>query len=156
MALRLTRQLVRAAPASFAPRATAAWTSLTFQRMYATKRFTEDHEWVVLGDDGIATIGITDHAQSKLGEVVYVDLSAQPGEQVESGGVLCSIESVKAASDVYAPIAGEVLESNGELNESPELINSDPETKGWLVKLRPTDASEVDKLMDKDAYEKLI
>lgn len=113
-------------------------------------RFTRDHEYMRL-DDGVATIGISDYAQAQLGDIVFVDLP-KVGKKVTKGSELAVIESVKAASEVYAPVSGEVVEVNAELGEKPALVNDDPLTAGWLVKLRVDDAAEAGTLMDEAAY----
>ena len=110
------------------------------------RRYTEDHEWVLLDGD-TATIGISDHAQEQLGDVVYVELPEEGAEFAE-GAQVATIESVKAASEIYAPVAGEVVESNGALNDKPELVNSDPLGDGWFFKIKVADAGAVAKLMD--------
>ncbi len=117
-------------------------------------RYTEEHEWVEL-DGKRAKVGITDHAQSELGDVVFVELPAV-GTTVSQGDALGTVESVKAVSDVFAPVAGTVLEVNSELEASPETINADPHGAGWLVVLELSDPSQVDALLDAAAYEKLI
>ncbi|WP_442755135.1 glycine cleavage system protein GcvH [Methylocystis sp. JAN1] len=113
-------------------------------------RFTKDHEYLRLDGD-TATIGISDYAQSQLGDIVFVDLPAV-GKKVTKGSELAVIESVKAASEVYAPVSGEVIEVNAELGEKPALVNDDPLAEGWLVKLRVENAGESETLMDETAY----
>ncbi len=118
-------------------------------------KYTRDHEWVRLDDDGLVTIGITDHAQQALGELVYVELPES--EQTLTPGDACAVvESVKAASDVYAPISGEVAEVNAELDAEPERVNSSPYDDGWLVKIRPENATEIDEMMDAEAYQHFV
>jgi len=117
----------------------------------AELKYTETHEWVRLDGD-VATIGITDHAQVELGDVVYADLP-NVGRILQSGDVFGSVESVKAVSDLYAPLGGEVVEVNEALSAQPELINSDPYGKGYLLKIRVADASAVDPLWDATAYQ---
>jgi len=117
-------------------------------------RYTKDHEWVEL-DGKQAKVGITDHAQSELGDVVFVELPVV-GTTLKQGDSLGTVESVKAVSDVFAPVAGKVVEVNSELEESPEMINTDPHGAGWLVVLELSDPSQVDALLDAAAYEKLI
>jgi glycine cleavage system H protein len=113
--------------------------------------FTREHEWVrVEGDTG--TVGITDYAQGQLGDIVYVE-TPEAGRQVSRGGEAAVVESVKAASDVYAPVGGEVLESNAALADEPSLVNSDPEGAGWFFRLRLSDPAELEGLMDADAYQ---
>lgn len=113
-------------------------------------RFTNDHEWVRLSGD-IATIGITDHAQQALGDVVYVDLP-EAGRTVEAGQPCAVVESVKAASDVYAPLNGTVTDRNTVLVDDPALVNRAPQADGWFFKIKLSDAAEFDALMDEAAY----
>lgn len=116
----------------------------------AELRFTKEHEWIRLEGD-VATIGITDHAQNALGDVVFVDLP-EVGREVEAGEACAVVESVKAASDVYAPIAGRVAEANSALAENPALVNSAPTGEGWFFRLEGVDAAAVAALMDEAAY----
>ena len=117
-------------------------------------RYTKEHEWVrVEGDSG--TIGITQHAQEELGDIVYVDLP-KTGARLEQGKSLGSVESVKAVSDVYSPVSGEVLEANGVLAEAPEKLNEDPHGAAWLVKVKLSNPSEVQGLMSAAEYETYI
>jgi glycine cleavage system H protein len=113
-------------------------------------KYTKTHEWVRVEGD-TATIGITDYAQSELGDIVYVDLPA-PGRSLQADQTFGSVESVKTVSDIYAPVAGEVVEVNDALGAQSELINSDPYGKGWLVKMRFSDGSSVENLLDPDTY----
>ena len=115
-----------------------------------TVHYTEEHEWIRVEGDS-ATVGITDFAQGQLGDIVFVELP-EAGRQVSKGGEAAVVESVKAASDVYAPITGEVTEANQALSDDPSLVNSDPEGEGWFFRLRLSDASELDGLMDAEAY----
>jgi glycine cleavage system H protein len=117
-------------------------------------RFTKDHEWISVEGD-TATVGITNHAQEQLGDVVFVDLPAV-GKQVTKGGEAAVVESVKAASEVYAPVTGEVVAINGELSGDPSLVNRAAETEGWFMKLKLKNRSELSDLMDKAAYEKFV
>lgn len=117
-------------------------------------RYTKEHEWVRV-DDGIGTVGITDYAQDQLGDVVYVDLPS-PGKQLSQLAVFGEIESVKAVSELYTPVSGEVVESNGALTDKPELINESPYREGWLMKLRLDDESETEKLLTADQYSDFI
>ncbi len=112
--------------------------------------FTKEHEWISVEGD-TATVGITDFAQAQLGDVVFVEVPAA-GTQVAKGNEAAVVESVKAASDVYAPVSGEVVEGNSALEGDPSLVNSAPESDGWFFKLRLSDLSELDGLMDRDAY----
>jgi glycine cleavage system H protein len=118
------------------------------------RRFTEDHEWVRLDGD-LAVIGITDYAQSQLGDVVYVELP-EIGHRVEQGKEAAVVESVKAASEVYAPISGEVAEVNEALAADPAKVNADPNGEGWFFKLRLDDPREFDQLMDEAAYQRFV
>ena len=113
-------------------------------------KFTKDHEWVRMEGD-TATIGITDHAQNALGDVVFVDLP-EPGRVVTAGEAIAVVESVKAASDVYSPVSGEVIAANQAILDEPALINTDPEGEGWFFKLRLADPAELDGLMDEPSY----
>lgn len=120
----------------------------------AELKFSKDHEWVRL-EGGVATIGITDHAQTALGDVVFVDLP-EAGREVEAGDSVAVVESVKAASDVYAPIAGRIVESNAALADDPALVNGSPTGEGWFFKMEPSDAAEIEALMDADAYQVFV
>jgi glycine cleavage system H protein len=117
----------------------------------AIERFTKDHEWIRV-DGGIGTVGITHHAQDQLGDVVFVELP-EVGRKAAKGDAVAVVESVKAASDVYAPVAGEVTEVNMTLVDQPALVNEDAEGKAWFFRLRISDATELDALMDRAAYE---
>ncbi|TPV62170.1 glycine cleavage system protein GcvH [Aestuariibacter sp. GS-14] len=114
-------------------------------------RYASSHEWVRPEGDGVYTIGITEHAQELLGDMVFVELP-DVGDQVNAGDDVAVAESVKAASDVYAPISGEVLEVNEDLEDSPELVNSDPYGDGWMFKVKASDESELAELLDAAAY----
>ncbi len=114
-------------------------------------RYTKEHEWINV-EGGLATIGITDYAQHELGDVVFVELP-KPGAKIETGKSFGTVESVKAVSEIYAPVAGEVIEANGELQNTPEKINTDPHGAAWLIKVRLTNAAELSGLMDAAAYE---
>ncbi len=113
-------------------------------------QYTKDHEWIRV-DQSTGTIGITDHAQSELGDIVYVELP-KAGDHLTAKESLGSVESVKAVSDIYAPISGEVLAVNTKLNDKPELINTDPYGEGWLVRVKLSDPREVDALMSSEEY----
>jgi glycine cleavage system H protein len=117
-------------------------------------RFTKDHEWVRL-DGELAIVGISDYAQSQLGDVVYVELPAI-GRRLEQGKEAAVVESVKAASDVYAPVSGEVAEVNEALAADPAKINADPMGEGWFLKLRIADPTELEALMDEAAYQRFV
>jgi glycine cleavage system H protein len=117
--------------------------------------YTKDHEWLRREEDGSVTIGITDHAQSSLGDLVYVELP-EVGQDVDDGGEMAVVESVKAASDVYAPIAGNIAAINEDLADNPEAINSDPYGDGWIVRLTPSDGVDESALMTPDDYQQFI
>lgn len=117
-------------------------------------RYTKEHEWIRL-DGGVATIGITDYAQQQLGDVVYVELPAI-GKKVAKGGEMAVVESVKAASEVYAPVAGEIVAVNDALTSTPALVNSAPAGDGWFTKLKPLNVKDLGELMDEGAYKKFI
>jgi glycine cleavage system H protein len=123
--------------------------------MYPEKfRYTKEHEWI-LAEDGTGTIGITIHAQKELGDIVYVDLP-KPGARIERGKPLGSVESVKAVSDIYAPVSGEVVEVNQALTDAPEKLNADPHGAAWLVKVKIGDAGELEGLMSAADYESYV
>lgn len=119
-----------------------------------SRYFTDEHEWIDVEGE-IATVGITDYAQEQLGDIVFVELPAE-GTNFDKGDDAAVVESVKAASDVYAPISGEVIEANGALEDEPALVNSDAEEDGWFFKLRITDPSELEGLMTEAAYKKFV
>ncbi len=118
------------------------------------RRYTRDHEWARL-EDGRVRVGITDYAQDALGDVVFVQLP-DPGTAVEAGGSLSEVESTKSVSDVYSPVAGSVVEVNGELVDSPGRLNDDPYGEGWICLIQPVDPSAVDSLLQPEAYRGLI
>jgi glycine cleavage system H protein len=120
----------------------------------ANYRYTNQHEWVQVKGD-VATVGITDYAQHELGDVVFVELP-KPGTKVTAGKSFGTVESVKAVSDIYSPVNGEVTEANGDLQNTPEKINSDPHGAAWLVKVRLANPAEVSSLMDAKAYDAFI
>ena len=117
-------------------------------------KFTTDHEWI-RAENGIATVGITPFAQDKLGDLVFVELP-EVGAKLSQGAVAATVESVKAASDVFAPVAGDVTEVNERLNDQPGLVNSEPTGRGWLFKMRLADPTEINALLDEKAYVALI
>ena len=117
--------------------------------------FTDEHEWARENDDGTITIGITDHAQDLLGDVVYIELPLD-GDTVEQGADFGIIESVKTASDIYAPVSGTVVEINDELHDAPELVNESPHDEGWMIRVEPDDRSELENLMDASSYESFV
>jgi glycine cleavage system H protein len=117
-------------------------------------KFTKDHEWVEVAGD-VATVGITGYAAEQLGDVVFVE-APDVGKTVKQGEALAVVESVKAASDVYAPVSGEVVEANGQLSDAPETVNAVPEAGGWFAKIKLSNPAEVDALMDRTAYEAFL
>jgi glycine cleavage system H protein len=117
-------------------------------------KYSKEHEWVAT-EESVATIGITDHAQEQLGEIVYIELPSV-GEKVSKDDPFGVVESVKAVSDIYAPISGTVVEVNEDLPESPEVVNEDPYGDGWLIKVKVSDPDDFDDLMDNDEYTELV
>jgi len=121
-------------------------------------KYTEDHEWIKLakdGDDDIATIGVSAHAAEQLGDVVYVELP-EVGAEFDKGDDAAVVESVKAASEIYAPLGGTITAVNEALEDAPETVNAAPETDGWFFKMKITDSGELDGMMDADAYKKFL
>ena len=118
-------------------------------------KFTEDHEWLRLEDDGTVTIGITDYAQDQLGDIVYIELPNE-GDILSMGSEAAVIESVKAAGEIKAAIGGEVLAVNSSLEDKPEAVNFDPADTGWFFRLAPDDVDELDQYMDEDAYQEFV
>ncbi|MEA5446387.1 glycine cleavage system protein GcvH [Gammaproteobacteria bacterium AB-CW1] len=121
----------------------------------AELKYSKNHEWVRVEDDGSLTVGITDHAQAALGDLVYVE-APEVGESYGAGDACAVVESVKAASDVYSPVAGEVIESHESLADEPEHVNEDPYGEGWIFRLRPDKPEDVDALLDVDGYQKML
>lgn len=117
--------------------------------------YTKEHEWLRREDDGSVTVGITDHAQAALGDLVYVELP-EVDQELEAEGEMAVVESVKAASDVYAPIAGKIIEVNEELTDDPEKINSDPYGDGWIVRIEPAEGVDESALMSPEDYQALL
>jgi glycine cleavage system H protein len=120
----------------------------------ADLKYTKDHEWIKIDGD-VATVGITDFAQSELGDIVYVEIETV-GEEINQEEVFGSVEAVKTVSDLFMPLSGEILEFNQELDKDPEAVNKDPYGKGWMIKIKIKDNSEVENLLDASEYEKLI
>lgn len=121
----------------------------------AELRYTQDHEWIRIEDDGTAVIGITDFAQHELGDIVYIDITTM-GQTLSKGDIFGSVEAVKTVSDLFLPIDGEVLELNSAIEKSPELLNSDPYGEGWIIRMKPADAGQRDALMTAEAYQELV
>ena len=117
-------------------------------------KYTNEHEWIRFEGEE-AYVGITDYAQTQLGDIVFVDVPTE-GETLEKGETFGSIEVVKTVSDLFLPVGGEILEVNPALEENPELVNKDPYGEGWIIKIKPTDSSEADDLLDVEAYKQLI
>ncbi|MSR72981.1 MAG: glycine cleavage system protein H [Opitutia bacterium] len=117
--------------------------------------YTKDHEWVKVEADGTVTVGITDYAQAALGDVTFIDLP-KVGKQLESADVFGTVESVKAASDLYSPVSGEVIAINSSLNNTPDLVNREPYEKAWMIKIKLKSAAELDKLLDSSSYQSLL
>ena len=123
--------------------------------MYPTdRRYSKEHEWIT-NDGETVRLGITDFAQQELGDIVFVELP-EVGRQVQAGDVIGTIESVKAVSEIFSPISGEIIAVNAVLSDGPEQVNSDPHGEGWYCSIKPADSSELDALMDAAAYDKLI
>ncbi len=120
----------------------------------ADLKYSKDHEWARIEGD-VAVVGITDYAQNELGDIVYVELP-EVGTQVEQGKTFGTIEAVKAVSDLFAPVSGEVVEVNEKLNDSPELVNQDPYGEGWMIKIKMSNPDEVNNLLSKEDYEALL
>ena len=118
-------------------------------------KYTSEHEWVRLEDDGSVVIGLTDHAQEALGELVYVEVP-ETGAECAKGDACVVVESVKAASDVYAPVTGQCADANAALADEPELVNQSPYEDGWLVRFTPSDRAELEELMDAESYEQFL
>ncbi|MEM7283465.1 MAG: glycine cleavage system protein GcvH [Pseudomonadota bacterium] len=118
-------------------------------------RYTKSHEWVRLMEDESVMVGISDHAQGALGELVFVELP-EVDTEISSGDACAVVESVKAASDIYSPINGEIVEANEALADSPELVNQDPYGDGWIMRIRPNDPAELEELLDAEAYTELL
>jgi glycine cleavage system H protein len=120
----------------------------------AELKYTKDHEWIKI-EGNIATVGITDFAQGELGDIVYVDVDTLD-DTVEEGEVFGSVEAVKTVSDLFMPLSGEVIEFNETLEDDPELVNTDPYQKGWMIKIEISDSSQIENLLDAAAYQKII
>jgi len=118
-------------------------------------KYLKSHEWVRTESDGTVTVGITDHAQHALGDLVFVEVP-EAGKQCKAGEACAVVESVKAASDIYSPLSGEVIAGNGDLASTPELINEDPYGKGWIYKLKPSNPAELNALLDAQAYGQVL
>jgi glycine cleavage system H protein len=120
----------------------------------AELKYTKDHEWIRVEGD-VATVGVTDYAQGELGDVVFIEIETE-GEELAKEEVFGTIEAVKTVSDLFMPVAGEVTEVNGQLEDTPDAVNKDPYGEGWLIKIKMSDASQLNELLDARAYEELI
>ncbi len=118
-------------------------------------KYTKEHEWVRDNGDGTVTIGITEFAQGELGDIVFVEIEPE-GSEFDQDEVFGTVEAVKTVSELYSPVGGEIIEINDELEDEPELVNSDPYGEGWMVKIKVSDASELDSLLSADEYEELV
>lgn len=118
-------------------------------------KYTAEHEWVRDNGDGTVTVGITDFAQSELGDIVFVEID-KTGEQVEKDDTFGTVEAVKTVSELYMPVSGEITESNDALEDDPELVNTDPYGKGWMIKIKMSNPSQLDEILSVDDYEKII
>ena len=118
-------------------------------------KYSNDHEWVKIEGD-VGFIGVTDYAQSELGDIIYLDITASIGIDVKKDDAIGSIEAVKTVTDVYSPISGRLIDVNLSINDNPSLVNEDPYGEGWILKIEPSDIKELDELLDADAYQKLI
>lgn len=119
-----------------------------------TLKYTEDHEWIKIDGDTV-TVGITDFAQGELGDIVYVEIETE-GDDIEKGEVFGTVEAVKTVSDLFMPLSGTVTEFNNELESSPETVNADPYDKGWMIKIKLSDISQIDDLLDAEAYKAVV
>jgi glycine cleavage system H protein len=119
-------------------------------------RYTQDHEWIRRSDDGALAIGITEHAAEQLGDVTAVEVDGDPGDQLTKGDVFGSVDSVKAVSDLFAPLSGELVAINEALEDEPELVNADPYGRGWMITIKPSDPADFEQLLDAATYAKLV
>ncbi|CDU23869.1 probable Glycine cleavage system H protein, mitochondrial precursor [Sporisorium scitamineum] len=151
----LGRSAVRAAPKPFAAPLMRAGFASSVRISGVQKRFTEEHEWVSFDDaTNIGTVGITDYAQKSLGDVVFIELP-EAGAQVKKGDDIGAVESVKAASDIYAPVSGQIETVNKKLNDEPSLLNKAPESDGWLCQIKLSNPSDFETLLTAEAYQKI-
>lgn len=118
-------------------------------------KYTKDHEWVKV-DDTLCIVGITDYAQSELGDIIYLDITAAPGSTVKQGDIIGSIEAVKTVSEIYSPVSGKIVEINTGINNDPSIVNTDPYDRGWIVKIEPSNQDELSNLSDAEFYKQLI
>lgn len=118
-------------------------------------KYTKEHEWIRVNGDGTATVGITDFAQSELGDIVFVELEPE-GSEFDQDEVFGTVEAVKTVSELFSPVSGEIVEINNELEDDPELVNSDPYGQGWMVKIKLSDPSELDRLLTQSEYQEIV
>lgn len=118
-------------------------------------RFTKEHEWVKT-EDNVCTVGITDYAQGELGDIIYLDITSSIGSEIKQGESIGSIEAVKTVSEIYSPVSGKISAVNTAINDNPSIVNTDPYEEGWIVKIEPNNADEINNLMDSETYKKLI
>ncbi len=118
-------------------------------------KYTKEHEWIK-SDDGMCIIGITDYAQGELGDIIYLDITSEKGSEVKQGDVIGSIEAVKTVSEIFSPVSGKLIEINISINDNPSVVNSDPYTDGWIVKIQPNNMDEISNLMDAEKYKEMI
>lgn len=121
----------------------------------AAIKYTKDHEWVKI-DGNVCTVGITDFAQSELGDIIYLDMTSDAGSEVKQGETIGSIEAVKTVSEIYSPISGKVIEINNGINNNPSIVNTDPYETGWIIKIEPSNQDELSNLMDSEAYKSQV
>ena len=121
----------------------------------ASLKFTKEHEWVKV-EDNICTVGVTDYAQGELGDIIYLDITLQPGTEVKQGESIGSIEAVKTVSEVYSPVSGKITEVNNSINDNPSVVNTDPYGDGWIVKIEFNNMDEISNLLDDGAYKELV
>lgn len=118
-------------------------------------KYTKEHEWIRMNNDGTATVGITDFAQSELGDIVFVELEPE-GSEFDQDEVFGTVEAVKTVSELFSPLSGEIVEINSELEDDPEIVNTDPYGQGWMVKIKLSDPSELDTLLTQEEYQKIV
>lgn len=118
-------------------------------------KYTKEHEWVKL-EDGVCIIGVTDYAQSELGDIIYLDFTAEKGSEVKQGEVIGSIEAVKTVSEIFSPVSGKIIDLNTSINDNPSIVNSDPYEEGWMIKIQPNNMDEINNLIEGEKYKELI
>jgi glycine cleavage system H protein len=121
----------------------------------AALKFTKEHEWVK-AEGNVCTVGVTDYAQSELGDIIYLDITSDVGSEVNQGDTIGSIEAVKTVSEIYSPISGKILEINYGINGNPSIVNTEPYDGGWIVKIEPSNADELNNLLNSDSYKELV